>query len=280
MLRPIFTIPTLSLAALFLCQPTMAQSYKFKTINIPGANETTLLDNAGGTIVGWNLDPSGTPTCTLVQGKTYTAISDPNGVQTYCYSTSSAGTVVGYYNTADNGVVGFTYNNGSFADFSLAGISGALPLAISTNGIIAGYYYQDNEPWGFVLKKTKVTTFQIPGASYVFPIGVNSHGEMTVQEIDTGGNEHCMVGNGASFTELSVPEATLTYCYGINNSGQIVGNYFDTTGAASGFAYDPATSGFYTINYPGAADTYIRGITGSKTLVGYYRATSGGHGRD
>ena len=258
-------------------QPAMAQTYRFKTIDIPGADQTVLFDGARSTIVGWNYDASGNPTCTLIQGKTYTAISDPNGVQTYCYGISNAGTVVGYYNTSDNAAIGFTYGNGTFSDFSLPGISGALPIAVSTNGIIAGYYYdQNNAPWGFALKGTKLTTFQVAGASYIFPSGVNSHGELALEEYDMSGNEHCLVGTAANFTELDVPGATQTSCIGINNDGKIVGNYVDSTGAYNGFAYDPATSSFYTIDYPGAADTYLRGSTGAETLLGYYRTTSGG----
>jgi probable HAF family extracellular repeat protein len=258
-------------------QPAMAQTYTFKTVNIPGADQTALLDDAGGTIIGWNYDTAGDPTCTLIQGRTYTPISDSNGVQTYCYGISNAGTVVGYYNTSTDAAIGFTYSNGSFSDFSLPGISGALPTAVSTNGIIAGYYYdQNNAPWGFALRGARLTTFQVSGASYIFPAGVNSHGELTLEEYDSSGNEHCLVGNAPSFSELDVPGAMQTTCTGINNSGKIVGNYLDSAGAYHGFAYDPATSSFYTIDYPGAADTYLRGITGGEMLVGYYRTTSGG----
>jgi probable HAF family extracellular repeat protein len=258
-------------------QPAAAQTYKFKTVNIPGSSQTSLLSDAGGTIVGWNYDPSGNPTCTLIQGKAYTAISDPNGVQTYCYAISSAGTVVGYYNTADNGAVGFTYSNGTFSDFSLPGISGALPIAVSTNGIIAGYYYdQNNEPWGFTLKGSKVDTFQVSGAAYIFPVGVNSHSELTLQEIDMSGNEHCLVGSAPNFTELSVPGAVETVCNSINNNGKIAGSYVDSTRAFNGFAYDPVTAAFYTINYPGMADTHIRAITNSETIVGFYQTSNGG----
>jgi probable HAF family extracellular repeat protein len=270
-------LASVALTVLLSAQQAAAQTYKFKTINIPGADQTALFGDAGGPIVGWNYDPSGNPTCTLIQGKTYTAISDPNGVQTYCYGISSAGTVVGYYNTSDDAAVGFTYSNGTFSDFSLPGVSGALPTAVSTNGIIAGYYYdQNNQPWGFALKGTKLTTFQISGAAYIFPEGVNSHGELTLDEIDSSGNAHCLVGNAPNFTELTAPGASQTNCVGINNNGKIDGNYVDTTGAYNGFAYDPATSDFYTIDYPGAADTYLRGITNSETVVGYYRTANGG----
>jgi probable HAF family extracellular repeat protein len=268
----------LSAAALGLAlasQPAAAQTYKFKTVNIPGASQTALLSDGGGTIVGWNYDPSGNPTCTLIKGKTYTPISDPNGVQTYCYAISNAGTVVGYYNTSGDAAIGFTYSNGTFSDFSLPGISGALPIATSTNGIIAGYYYdQNSQPWGFTLKGTKVTTFQVSGAAYVFPSGVNSHGELTLQEIDTSGNEHCLVGSAPNFTELTAPGATETVCNDVNNNGKIAGSFVDSTGAYNGFAYDPATSTFYTINYPGMAETHIRAIANSDTVVGYYQATS------
>jgi probable HAF family extracellular repeat protein/YD repeat-containing protein len=275
--RTVLALTMTACAFALSAQGAAAQTYKFKTINIPGASQTALFQDAGGTIVGWNYDASGNPTCTLIQGKTYTAISDPNGVQTNCYGISSAGTVVGYYNTSDDAAIGFTYSNGSFSDFSLPGISGALPIASSTNGILAGYYYDNNNaPWGFTLKGTKVTTFQISGAAYIFPTGVNSHGELTLEEIDSSGNEHCMVGNAPNFTELKAPGASTTYCFGLNNNGKIVGSYVDSTGAFDGYAYDPATAEFYTINYPGAADTYLRGVTNSETLVGYYRTASSG----
>jgi probable HAF family extracellular repeat protein len=276
-LRATPVLVAVALSTMLSGAPALAQTYKFKTVNIPGADQTALLDDAGGTIVGWNYDVSGNPTCTLIQARTYTPISDPNGVQTNCYGISSAGTVVGYYNMADDAAVGFTYSNGTFSDFTLPGISGALPTAVSTNGIIAGYYYdQNSQPWGFALKKTKLTTFQISGAAYIFPAGVNSHGELTLEEIDASGNEHCLVGTAGNFSELLVPGATQTSCVGINNNGKIDGNYVDTTGAYNGFAYDPATSGFYTIDYPGATDTYLRGITNSEAVIGYYRTAIDG----
>jgi probable HAF family extracellular repeat protein len=272
--------PLLATAVLVLglsVQGAAAQSYKFKTINIPGSAQTSLLSDADSTIVGWNYDSSGNPTCTLIKGKTYTAISDPNGVQTYCYAISGGGKVVGYYNTSNNGAVGFTYINGIFSDFALPGISGALPIAISSDAIIAGYYYdQNSQPWGFVLKGRIVTTFQVPGAANIFPVGINSHSELTLQEIDTSGNAHCLVGTAPNFTEMMVPGATETICEDVNNNGKIVGTYIDSAGTYHGFAYDPVTLSFYTIDYPGMAGTHLRAITNVETVVGYYQATGGG----
>jgi hypothetical protein len=76
---------------------------------------------------------------------------------------SLAGTVVGCYNTNNDAAIGFTYSKDTFSDFALPGISGALPTAVSTTGIVAGYYDQNSQPWGFTLKGTKVATFQEAG---------------------------------------------------------------------------------------------------------------------
>jgi uncharacterized membrane protein len=281
MIRSVVMLSAASLAVTLMAWPATAQSYKFKTIDINSNDQTALLSDAGGTILGWNIAPSGT-TCTLINGKTYTPISDPNGVATWCYNISSSGTVVGYYNTNNNGgaAPGFTYSNGTFTDFSLPGVGvGPIPLAISTSGkYIAGYYYDNNEPWGFVLKDgTKVTTFQIPGMAYIFPDGINGHGEMSVQTFDSEGNLHCFVGTATSFTELNYPGTTYaTNCEAINNNGQIAGFYTDSSGTQYGITYDPATQNFYTINVPGAADVNLLGITNVQTLVGFYQTTSGG----
>jgi probable HAF family extracellular repeat protein len=275
-LRAWSALAAAALVAMLFGPEAAAQTYKFKTIDINAQDQTLVLGDAGGTILGWDMPSSGNPNCTLIKGKTFTTIADPNGTVTYCYGISSSGTVVGYYETSGDVAVGFTYSNGTFADFSLPnGVSGPLPLGISTNGVITGYYYQNNGPWGFVLKGSKLTTFQISGAAYVFPIGVNSHSEVTIEEIDTSGNLHCYTGSGSSVSELNYPGASQTACVGINNTGQIVGTYVDSSGANNGFAYDPATSDFYTIDYPGMADTWISGITNGQTLVGYYEASSG-----
>ena len=280
MLRSIFMLSAATLAVAVLGQPAAAQSYKFKTIDIPGEAQTALFGDAGGTILGWGISPSGTTNCTLITGKTYTVIADPNGVATWCYNISSAGTVVGYYNTADNAGYGFTYSNGTFTDFSLPGVGlGPIPLAISTSGkYIAGYYYANNEAYGFVLKEgTKVTSFQIPGMAFVFPDGINGHGEMSVQTFDNSGNLHCFVGSAANLTELNYPGTTYaTNCEAINNNGQVAGFYTDDSGTQYGITYDPATQDFYTINVPGAADVNLLGITNSQTLLGFYQTTAGG----
>lgn len=281
MLRSVFMLSAASLAAVILAQPTLSQSYKFKTIDIPGEAQTALFGDGGGTVLGWGISSSGSTNCTLIKDKTYTVIADPNGVATWCYSISSSGTVVGYYNTSDNGAVGFTYSNGTFTDFSLPGVGiGPAPLAISTSGkYIAGYYYdQNDQPWGFVLKDgTKVTTFQISGMANIFPDGINSHGEMSIQAFDTSGNLHCFAGTPATFVELNYPGTTYaTNCEAINNNGQIAGFYTDSSGTQYGITYDPATETFYTINVPGAADVNLLGITNGQTLFGFYQTSSGG----
>jgi uncharacterized membrane protein len=267
-------------AAALLGQPAAAQSYKFKTIDIPGETQTALFADAGGTILGSGISSPGDTSCTLIKGKTYTVIADPNGDATWCYNIRSAGTVVGYYNTANNGGYGFTYTNGTFTDFSLPGVGlGPIPLAISTSGkYIAGYYYANNEPWAFVLKgRTKVTTFQIPGMAYIFPDGINGHSEMSIQAFDTNGNLHCFVGTPANFTELNYPDTTCaTNCEAVNNNGQVAGFYTDDSGTQHGITYDPATQTFYTINVPGAGDVNLLGITNGQTLLGFYQTTSGG----
>jgi probable HAF family extracellular repeat protein len=279
MFRSFSALVAASLALVLLAGPAAAQSYKFKTIDINPDDQTALLGDAGGTILGWDISSSGT-TCTLINGKTYTPISDPNGVATWCYNISRAGTVVGYYNTSNNGATGFTYSNGTFTDFSLPnGAPTPAPLAISTSGkYIAGYYYEASEPWGFVLKDgTEVTTFQISGMAYIFPDGIDDHGEMSIQAFDEDGNLHCFAGTPSNFAELNYPGTTeATLCEAINNKGQVAGAYTDSTGASNGFTYDPATQYYYTIDYPGMADTSILGITNGQTLVGFYQATSNG----
>lgn len=47
-----------------------AQSYKFKTVDIPGEEQTALFGDGGGTILGWGISPSGVTNCTLIRGKT------------------------------------------------------------------------------------------------------------------------------------------------------------------------------------------------------------------
>jgi probable HAF family extracellular repeat protein len=279
MLRSVFMLSAVSMAVALLGTAAHAQSYKFKTIDINEDDQTYLLSDAGRTILGWDIPSSGNPNCTLIQGKTDTQIADPNGTVTFCYNISNGGTVVGYYYTTDNEAGAFTYSNGTFSNFSVAGLPGPLPLAISTSGkYIAGYYYEDGEPYGFVLKNgTKVTTFTIPGMAYIFPDGVNNKGEVSIQAYDQSDNMYCYVGPTSNLVQLNYPGTTYdTLCQGLNNKNQVVGTYTDSTGATDGFAYDPATQDYYTIDYPGAADTTILYITDAETLVGYYQATSGG----
>jgi probable HAF family extracellular repeat protein len=282
MLRSVFMLSAASLAVALLGQPALAQTYKFKTIDIPGEAQTALFGKGGSTILAWGISSSGTTNCTLITGTTDTVIADPNGVATWCYGISNAGTVVGYYNTNNNGgpAYGFTYSNGTFTDFSLPGIGlGPTPLAISVSGkYIAGDYYENNEPWGFVLKGgTKATSFQIPGMAYVFPDGINSHGEMSIQAYDEDGNLYCYAGTAANLTELNYPGTTYaTTCEAINNNGQVAGFYTDASGTQYGFTYDPATQNYYMINDPDAADVNLLGITNGQTLYGFYQATSGG----
>jgi hypothetical protein len=274
-----FVKAVLGLTAVALCgQQAVAQNYKFRTIDINQQDQTKLLAVASGTILGWDIPASGNQICDLIQGKTITPISDPNGTVTYCYGINPAGTIVGYYENSNNTAVGFTYSGGTWTDFSLPnGAPGPLPLAISPSGLITGYYYQNSEPFGFVLKGKKVTTFQIAGMTNIFPDGINNAGEVSIQAMDGSGNLHCFMKVGAGFTELTYPGATTTVCNGIDRTGLIVGHYIDAASNEHGFVYDPSNSSYTTIDVPGAAATSILGTdSDGRTLVGLYRSTANG----
>lgn len=258
--------------------PGAAPSYRFKRIDIDPQQETVLLQSGkSGAILGLDLTTT-SATCDLLQGALQTPIADPAGIATSCQGMNAAGTIVGYYETAQNVAVGFVYAGGSYADFVPPnGMTGLVPTAISDGGAIAGYYYDAEQgAHAFVSEGATFKTFSLPGITNLFPVGLNDRGVMTIQAFDTGGAVHAYLKAGARIIELAVPGSVETVIERINNRNQAVGTYFDAAGGQHGFAYDAVKAAYYTIDVPGAAATALDGIDDTQALVGDYRATAGG----
>ncbi|HEY1708167.1 MAG TPA: hypothetical protein VGG10_07865 [Rhizomicrobium sp.] len=255
-----------------------AQSYTFRSVNLVPGEETILLDVKPLYLLGWALtSDSAIPTCYLQFGGARTVIADPKGVATYCHGVNSKGVVVGYYETGADVAVGFTYANGVYTDFSLPnGADGPLPISISDNGLITGYYYNNNVPFVFVIRNGNLVTFRIPGSTNIFPSGINNQRQILMQQVDTGGNLHGVLKTGPTMLTIAYPGATQTVVEKINNNGQLCGRYTASNGTVHGFVYDSVKTAYYNIDYPGAVETNLNGIDDNATLVGDFRKKAGG----
>jgi hypothetical protein len=95
-------------------------TFKFTTVNVPGAISTALggVSNAG-VIVGAYEDKNEKFHGFMLNGKNVTTINDPNGTHTVCVGINANGPImiVGYYiNPVSEDPVRFLYKNGKFTD--------------------------------------------------------------------------------------------------------------------------------------------------------------------
>ena len=172
----------LGLALLFVnaAAQTPALTFKFKTINVAGAQSTGIYGiNNAGAMVGSYVDSGGVRHGFELLGGKLAKIDDPKGTGTYCFGINKSGAIVGYYATSSFAAQAFLYQKGKFTDIGPAGATGSQALGINDSGDINGNFADSKGSHGFLLKSGKYTTLDVPGSQGTLGGGINNAGTMT-----------------------------------------------------------------------------------------------------
>jgi probable HAF family extracellular repeat protein len=197
----------------------------------------------------------------LYTNGTYTAISDPLGVDTYALGINNSGQIVGAYENSKSQLFGYVYQNGTYTTLDVFGSRDATAQGINDAGQIVGRYTVGDVMSGFLYSNGSYTSIQ---PAY----GINNSGQV----VGTSNNDPNLsfIYNKGTYTTLSVPGSTYTAAAGINDPGQVVGTYGAIVpGNFRGFLY--SRGDYTTVSNPLAPDnTGLFGINNRGQIVGSY----------
>jgi uncharacterized membrane protein len=259
-------------------------TFKFKTINVPEALQTSVgMINNAGVKVGQYQDKKGVYHGYILDGTNLTTLDDPNGTNTAALGIepNSASVVVGYYkNSSTQQYRGFLYESGTFKD--ILGPKGAISSnadAINDQGWIVGYYEDSNGIYhGFLLQGKKYTTLDVPTATDSYAFGINNKGNivLTWYKSTYPYKGSLYKYHAKTYTTIEVPgagpEGSLAQC--INNEGDIPFLWYDSKNLAEGALLHDGK--YYKFGYPKAFQTYPSGINDKNAIVGAYQSKDNG----
>lgn len=256
---------------------TVAQTYTFTTIDIPGAERTTVsgINNAGD-MVGYY--SAGGPN---TRGFYYNAaqarfrkLDFPNSQTNGAYGINDGGEIVGTDVTAIQN--GYTFLNNTFR-FLNFGAAANYASGVNTQGAVAGLYLDVCcDAHGYFFQDGQLTTLDYPGGVSAGAGGLNDSNIVVGSWTDTAAVHHGFQWDAGTYTSIDVPGATNTYAFGINSTNTIAGYYIDSAGSDHGFLL--SNGSYTTVDMPGARSTIILGINNSGLLVGQYTQKGKVHG--
>jgi probable HAF family extracellular repeat protein len=173
------------------------KSGSFQTLLPPGATTSTANSiNNLGEVLGTD-QSQGPSQYYLFRSGTFTSITLPG----YAGGLNSSGEIVGSYNPAFSGNLGYLYQKGTVTSIKFPSSTQTYASDINDLGDIVGYFVNSS------------------GASHAFLLHKNVYTEIVVPgETQPGG----------------------TNASGINNCGQVVGSYYAADGGTYGFLATPA----------------------------------------
>lgn len=251
-----------------------AASFRFKTIDFPGARKTRVHSvNARGDIVGMFTDARGGHGFLLKDG-TFVALNYPASTFTSARGINSNGIIAGGYSDARELQHGFVLTNGTFSSLDF-------PNALSTNiydindaGDVTGDYTDSSRiVHGFVLIDGTFRVLDFPGTVRTAPGGVNSSDVVVGSCSSNLGPDEGFIAQQSSFGSIRVPGSSSTDAIKVNDSGSVVGFYTDTSGITHGFLR--SAQHFQRIDFPGASLTHAIGINSRGWIVGDYQDHAG-----
>ena len=165
----------------FWTNPTVAQTYKFTTLDDPlGTSGTSVYGISGGTVVGLYLGSSYQAHGFVYNGSTWTTLSDypsatPDSTIPYGISGSN---IVGTYQDSTYITRGFLYNGSTFTSISdPSGTHGTEPQGIDGNNIVGDSYVSpSSQAQGFFYNGSKYMTIDDPSATGgTYPKGISGN---------------------------------------------------------------------------------------------------------
>lgn len=229
----------------------------YTSFDPPGSTSTTPnFINPEGTIVGSYVDSSGVVHGFILSKGTYTTVNYPGAAGTILSSINPSGEIAGAYcaTTALCTALVPTFSSfilskgGVFSSgFNPPGAtSGSEAVAVLPSGAVVGSYATsgagtcNTECLGYLLFHGRYATINFPGSTFGFTFagGANAEGDIAGVYIDSAGNGHGFLFNGA-YSSFDYPGAVFTEATGINPAGVICGIYFDSLDNEHGFIRTP-----------------------------------------
>jgi hypothetical protein len=171
MIKLIFSYFLIGLVCLFSVSAE-AQTYKFTTLDYPGAFSTAALGIDANNIVGWYSDADYVAHGFLYDGTTWTTLDYPGGIDTNAFGIDG-NNIVGYYTDINFNYHGFLYDGTTLTWTTLD-----YPVAIYTDalgidaGNIVGSYGGGGLGHGYLYNGADYTPLDYPGARNTIPSGI------------------------------------------------------------------------------------------------------------
>jgi len=122
----------------------------------------------------------------------------------------------------------------SFTSFDAPGAGtgpgqGTFPVAINSEGVIAGYYFDNSYvSHGFLRQPNgAITEFTPPNLSEVFITGINNSGQVIGKGNSTSANVGFIRSPDGAYTIISIAKSANLGVDAINNKGEVTGYYLD-----------------------------------------------------
>jgi probable HAF family extracellular repeat protein len=238
------------------------KTYKFSSIDYPGANTSNIYDFNGKTAVGEFFSPDSAFT---FRGSSYAPLSVPGAIYSGGYGINTPGEIVGWYEDSSDDVHGFLYDGSRYTTIDYPGGGSTRAWDINDAGLIVGYYIDSNAVYhGFLYDKGTFTAINFPGADYTFAYGINSSGDIVGTYSLAGIQNGFLLKNG-NYSTVDFPGADNTEALGINDAGSIAGAYYGNSGADYGFTYTGGA--FHEVVVPEALDTLLVRIKNNGNVV-------------
>lgn len=265
----------LTIATAFAEEPPGQPSYRFQTLEIPGAVGATAFGiGPRRDVVGTFTDANNRQHGFRLSNGELTVIDYPGALLTVARGIAPNGDIVGSYRNPGEPNVnahGFLLSaDGVYSRIDHRGRTSTIAQRILPGGEVLGCGHDRDQMasmHGVVLSSTDqkelgMGTTMNNGATPDLSLIAGLYTDMEAMK----GRAYMIV--DGEFIPFDYPDAAFTAAWDINPSGAIVGVYQESTGAAHGFLLDDAE--FLSINFPGALDTRAFGINARGDVVGNY----------
>lgn len=255
----------------------VAQTYTFTTIDIPGAERTTVsgINNLGDMVGYYSAGGPNTRGFYYNAGSaTFRKLNFPNSQTNAALGINDVEEIVGTDVTAIQNGYSFVNNTFRFLNFGAAANYAA---GVNTQGAVVGLYLDVCcDGHGYFYQSGQLTTLDYPGGVSAGANGLNDSNIVVGGWHDSANVAHGFQWDAGTYTTMDFPGATSTYAFGINSQSTIAGYYTDSAGSDHGFLLSNGT--YTTVDVPGARSTFVFGINNSGTLVGQYIMKGKVHG--
>jgi uncharacterized membrane protein len=280
----------LVIALLTFVASTLAQDFKFTSIDFPGAVFTSGRGiNNHGEIAGSYHMPGFPRQAMLLKKGKFIPLAPPAPDASFSEATNinDRGDITGQWADANGFFHGFLLSDGALTILDVPGATDTYALGVNDSGLVVGYWDLLDQNgnalaiYSFTWKDGGFIDTQInfPGAAGSGLFGVNARGDLSgVWLPDVNGNiEHGFVCPKSapcfSYDDPIQGAVPFTDGKGINAHGQVVSIKIGDDGIWHSYLMSGAT--FTKIDFPGSTGTGAFGINSTDQIVGKYFTADG-----